>query len=91
MVLGIFSFIISICLVGDCTLKHSPNKEFYDKLTDRAIVTCVICTILCVVIPSKSTAIQMIVASYITPNNLIKTEESIDNTIDKVIEKIIKI
>lgn len=90
-ILAIFSFIASICLVSDCTLKHSPNKEFYDKLADRTIVTCIICTFLCVVIPSKTTAIQMIVASYITPNNLVKTGQSIDNTIDKVIEKIIKI
>ena len=91
LILAIFSFIASICLMADHSVNYSSDKEFFDKLTKRTITTCIICAILCVIIPGKSTVIQMIVASYITPNNLIKTGQSIDNTIDKVIEKIIKI
>ena len=37
---------------------------------------------------SKETIYKMIVASYITPNNIVKTEEYTEKAIDKIIEKI---
>lgn len=76
-----------------CLLVMSIDENFnrIKKHIIKFIIPICIGIILSIGIPSSKTLTKMIVVSYITPNNITETEETIDKTIDYIIEKIDKI
>lgn len=60
------------------------------RLSKRSLVCLMITAFMLVFTPSKDTCIEMLVASYVTPNNIDagveKTKETVDYIIDKIKE-----
>lgn len=89
--------IISTMLLGSgiiALLMYSWLEEKLDlikKHIKKFIIPFCIGLIACIAIPSSQTLKQMIVVSYITPNNIAATGETVDKTIDYIIEKVDKI
>jgi hypothetical protein len=69
---GIIVLLMSIAaLVGnaDETVKPS-DREFFGKWGNRLLPVSLILCLLAIFVPDKQTVLQMIAASYITPDNL---------------------
>lgn len=59
------------------------------SLTKKWIVGMAVILLLAVVIPSKETCYQMIVASQVTPANIQKAGDTIDKSLDKISDFIV--
>jgi uncharacterized membrane protein len=92
----IFAILTIFCAVEYEDLKESNSnedkqmtKKFF-RASKRFLVCFVLTFILIVFVPSKDTCIEMIVASYVTPDNIDagveKTKETVDYIIDKIKE-----
>ena len=64
------------------------SHEYADMVKYFKKVAMIVVTLLCIysIIPSKETAISMIVASFITPDNINLTENHLIELINKIIE-----
>lgn len=103
-VLKIIFLIISIILFGiscACILiaADSDDSEYYDKeelkrgykKSKGKIVAAIFFLILGVLIPLKNTCYQMLVANYVTPNNLEVVKDNAKDIVDYIIEAADKI
>lgn len=70
-------------------LEIKEDIKSFDAKIKIAKVVGIISLILALFIPSKETAYKMFVAYHVTPANVQITEDMVDKSIDKVIEKII--
>lgn len=64
------------------------SHEYADMVKYFKKVAIIVVTLLCIysIIPSKETAISMIVASFITPDNINLTENHLIELINRIIE-----
>jgi hypothetical protein len=92
----IFAILTIFCSVeyedlkdGNSNEDKQMTKKFF-RASKRFLVCFVLTFILIVFVPSKDTCIEMIVASYVTPDNIDagveKTKETVDYIIDKIKE-----
>lgn len=70
-------------IVGDF-----ENKKLF-SLTKKWMVGMAVILLLAVVIPSKETCYQMLVASQVTPTNIQKVGDTIDKSLDKIFDFIV--
>jgi hypothetical protein len=92
----IFAILTIFCAVEYEDLKESNSNEDkqmttkFFRASKRFLVCFVLTFILIVFVPSKDTCIEMIVASYVTPDNIDagveKTKETVDYIVDKIKE-----
>lgn len=62
-------------------------KDFF-RFSKRFLVCFALSFILVVFVPSKDTCVEMLVASYVTPDNIDAGVEKTKETVDYIIEKI---
>lgn len=74
---------------GNSDEDKQMTKDFY-RSSKRFLICFVLTLILVVFVPSKDTCVEMLVASYVTPDNIDagveKTKESIDYIVEKIKE-----
>lgn len=90
MVLTIFCAINYVdCSEGSSEESKQSAKDFF-RWSKRFLVCFVITVVLIAFVPSKDTCTEMLVASYVTPNNIDtgveKTKELVDYIVDKIRE-----
>ena len=86
---------ILVCFVGcGCANEMIYDNEKFNSILKKGLkvetVLIVVCTLLCVFLPSKETCYQMIVSSQITEDNLKTVEETIKSSVDYIFEKMDK-
>ena len=76
---------------------NKDNDGYYKKQAHRAsrrfyvvFISSIICMFFAIFIPTKTTVIQMIVASKVTPANINTAADIGEKTVDKIIDKIIQ-
>ena len=74
-------------------IKHNFHKD-KDAIAEAntiqkwAIPTGIVCLLLCILIPSEETCYQMLVASYVTPENINATIDGTENIAKRALELI---
>ena len=86
MILGLTTF---FSFMEYTTTYREERKEEMLRYLKIAGSGTLVCLLLIILIPSKSTAVQMYVASRITPANVEKATDYGEKAIDKLIEKIL--
>ena len=69
-------------------------KEKYRPVRKSVLKACVLSAALIglwAIIPNETTIYRMVVAQYVTPHNLQVTGETIENIVDKTVDKILKL
>lgn len=96
---SIIGAIISFLHKTDCDerLERWPEDNYHINRAKKATkifytitVFLIFSSILSIFLPSKSTVIQMIIASKVTPANISKATDFGERAVDKIIEKIIE-
>jgi uncharacterized membrane protein len=87
--------LLSMLAVGICVVMVlvsigmvSEGYKDYLKLGKKALVFGVISLIVLIFTPSEDTMYKMLVTSYITPQNIEVTGETITDTVDYIFEKV---
>ena len=86
MILGLTTF---FSFMEYTTTYREERKEEMPRYLKIAGSVTLVCLLLIILIPSKSTAVQMYVASRITPANVEKATDYGEKATDKLIEKIL--
>ena len=86
-------FIVSLCTWVWIILMYSTSIEEDDeelRLHKYVMIVAVMFPLLTILIPSKETLIAMVVSSYITPDNVMVSEQHIIDMIARIKEAIAK-
>lgn len=92
----IFAILTIFCAINYMDMSEGNSEECKKSAKDffrsskRFLVCFVLTFILVIFVPSKDTCVEMLVASYVTPDNIDagveKTKESIDYIVEKIKE-----
>lgn len=72
---------------GNSDEEKQMTKDFF-RSSKRFLVCFVLTFILVLFVPSKDTCVEMLVASYVTPDNIDVGVEKTKETVDYIVEKI---
>ena len=72
---------------GNSDEDKQMTKDFF-RSSKRFLICFVLTFILVVFVPSKDTCVEMLVASYVTPDNIDAGVEKTKETVDYIVEKI---
>lgn len=83
---GIFLFITPIILFAF----QGEERREYMKYIKYLIVVCVVCTAGLLLTPKEDTMYKMLVAHYVTPDNIAVVGDTVEKSIQKIIDMIVK-
>lgn len=63
--------------------------DYSNNMVSKSLIATIIITIMWIAVPNETTIYRMVVASYVTPHNLQVTGETIENIVDKTVDKIL--
>ena len=79
---------IIVSIVGYCESVDADDEKKCKKMRNGFIIATIFAALLAVAIPDKTTATHMVVASYITEDNLNKATVTVQEAIDYIFDKI---
>lgn len=83
----VLSAILAISTGFSCAVTSKPEKE--DKqLFKASTICCVVCSVLLIATPTKETMYAMVVANYITPDNIQLVQGSMADFVKNVIDAV---
>lgn len=93
------AILLCVALVGFVynqieSVDHVNNKKYAEMCKKYSIILCIclgISLLFSIFVPWKETVIEMIVASYITPNNIELGIDGLKSVIDYVVEAVAKL
>lgn len=84
-------FIIALfVIIAKDVREFAFNNDVCKKILKRYAIAFAVMFVVCVFLPSKETAYKMIIASYITPQNIEVVQDTANKSIDYLINKIIE-
>lgn len=75
--------LVSLGISTDC---YGDNEVKALKICKKFLIGCIVCSILAIWLPSKETSYQMLVASYVTTDNIDIAINSIKSCVDYIVE-----
>ena len=89
VVLTVFIILILVGLIGDDDCEDIQNKnEKIVGIFKKVIIVGIVSFFIGILIPTKETCIEMLVASQVTHENVSNTKEEIYNIIDYIVDKV---
>ena len=98
---GISDLLGAILIIGGCILgfvtgfillEHEYFEEEEEKAVKkyypRSIIAYIILAIVYIIVPNKETCTKMLIASYVTEENISATQENVKEAIDYIFEKV---
>ena len=93
--LGVIAFIIIVFAIPIWVIEGSvditdlgENEKKILKLFKNIIIASIISLFICILIPSKETCVEMIIASQVTHENVTATKEEIYEIVDYITDKV---
>ena len=93
--LGVIAFIIIVFAIPIWVIEGSvditdleENEKKILKLFKNIIIASIISLFICILIPSKETCIEMMIASQVTHENVTATKEEIYEIVDYITDKV---
>lgn len=92
-VAGVACFISGILLVVALLIYAIESDSCYPsegckKISKISIIPLIISTVMCIAIPSKDTMYKMLVAKYVTYENIDKATDTIKDGVDYIFDKL---
>lgn len=75
-----------VATTGDC---YEEEHSISLRGMKISVLSLLLATITCIIVPSQQTCYQMLVASYVTTANINKAGETADVLLDKLCDKIV--
>ena len=91
-ILGIICLIAGVTLLGACILGSielcsDEDEKAFKKCIKISILVISISALIVVVVPSKETMYEMLVANYVTENNIEAAKEDAKELVDYIVDK----
>ena len=86
-ILLVVALVIYAMESGSCYPSESLLKG-YKKISKISIIPLIISSVMCIAIPSKDTMYKMLVAKYVTYENIDKAADTIKDGVDYIFDKL---
>lgn len=91
--IAVILFLSIVAFISRCIIADNEDKLHFvcARWCKKIVAVAIVCTLLLCIIPTRDTAYKMLIASYVTPNNIEATSEGFNKLLDTITEKAIQI
>lgn len=87
LIMSVIGALFTLFVLSDDICFDEKDAKTYKKWNKISIIALLISTVMLVAVPSKETVYEMVVANYITENNIEAAKDNAKDLIDYIIDK----